>query len=36
MITDKIKAFLADKGYDADAIYDAFAKVRVVIPAKSD
>ena len=38
MITDKIEAFLADKGYDAAAIRDELAKAEVeaVIPAKSN
>ncbi len=38
MITDKIEAFLADKGYDADSIRDEIAKagVEAVIPAKSN
>ncbi|MBP6433172.1 MAG: IS5 family transposase, partial [Sphingorhabdus sp.] len=38
MITDKIEAFLADKGYDADAIRDEIARagVEAVIPAKSN
>lgn len=37
MITDKIEAFLANKGHDADAIRDEIAKagVEAVIPAKS-
>lgn len=36
MIGDKIEAFLADKGYDADAIRDelAQAEVEAVVPAK--
>ncbi|WP_410000570.1 hypothetical protein [Mesorhizobium sp. SP-1A] len=36
MIKDKIDAFLADKGYDADAIREkiASANVETVIPAK--
>jgi transposase len=38
MITDKIKAFLADKGYDSDAIREELARadVEAVIPAKSN
>ena len=38
MITDKIEAFLADKGYDSDTIRDELAKAEVeaVIPAKSN
>jgi transposase len=38
MITDKIEAFLADRGYDADAIREELAKAEVeaVIPAKSN
>ena len=38
MITDRIEAFLADRGYDADAIRDeiAAAGVEAVIPAKSN
>jgi transposase len=38
MISDRIEAFLADKGYDADAIRDeiASAKVEAVIPSKSN
>lgn len=36
MITDRIEAFLADRGYDADAIREEIeaAGVEVVIPAK--
>ena len=36
MITDRIEAFLADRGYDADAIRDEIkaAGVEAVIPAK--
>ncbi|UNC16542.1 transposase (plasmid) [Acidiphilium multivorum] len=34
MIADRIKAFLADKGYDADAIREEIAEA--VIPAKSN
>lgn len=38
MISDRIEAFLADKGYDTDAIRDeiASAKVEAVIPSKSN
>jgi IS5 family transposase len=38
MITDKIEAFLADRGYDADAIREELAKAEVeaVISAKSN
>ncbi len=38
MITDRIEAFLADRGYDADAIRDKIvaASVEAVIPAKSN
>ena len=38
MISDKIEAFLADRGYDADAIREEIAKadVEAVIPAKSN
>ena len=38
MITDRIEAFLADKGYDADAIREEIAKadVEAVIPVKSN
>lgn len=38
MITDRIEAFLADKGYDADAIREeiADADIEAVIPAKSN
>jgi len=38
MITDRIEAFLADKGYDADAIREDIAKadVEAVIPAKGN
>lgn len=38
MISDRIEAFLADKGYDADAIREeiANANVEAVIPAKSN
>lgn len=38
MIGDKIEAFLADRGYDADAIREEIAKadVEAVIPAKSN
>jgi len=38
MISDKIEAFLADRGYDADAIREEIAKAHVeaVIPAKSN
>jgi transposase len=38
MIGDKVEAFLADRGYDADAIRDEIAKagVEAVIPAKSN
>ena len=38
MIADRIEAFLADKGYDADAIREeiAGADVEAVIPAKSN
>ena len=37
MISDKIEAFLAERGYDADAIREEIAKadVEAVIPAKS-
>ena len=36
MLTDKVKALLADRGYDADAIREeiAFHGVQAVIPAK--
>jgi transposase len=38
MISDKIEAFLADKGYDSDVIREELAKAQVeaVIPAKSN
>ena len=38
MIEDRIEAFLADRGYDADAIRDEIGKagVEAVIPAKSN
>lgn len=38
MITDRIEAFLADRGYDADAIREEIeaAGVEAVIPAKVD
>ena len=38
MIRDKIEAFLADRGYDADIIREEIAKadVEAVIPAKSN
>ena len=38
MISDKIEAFLADRGYDADTIREEIAKadVEAVIPAKSN
>lgn len=38
MIGDRIEAFLADRGYDADAIREeiAAAGVEAVIPAKSN
>ncbi|MEI5681816.1 IS5 family transposase [Mesorhizobium sp. CCNWLW179-1] len=38
MISDRIEAFLADKGYDADAIREeiASADIEAVIPAKSN
>jgi transposase len=38
MISDKIEAFLGDKGYDSDAIREELAKAEVeaVIPAKSN
>ncbi|MDQ2083227.1 IS5 family transposase [Xanthobacteraceae bacterium Astr-EGSB] len=38
MISDRIEAVLADKGYDADAIRDEIAgvKVEAVIPSKSN
>jgi transposase len=38
MIGDKIEAFLADRGYDADAIREEIAKadIEAVIPAKSN
>ena len=38
MISDKIEAFLADRGYDADAIREEIAKadVEAVIPTKSN
>ena len=38
MLTDRIEALLADKGYDADAIRAELAKasVEAVIPAKSN
>ncbi len=38
MISDQIEAFLADKGYDADAIRDeiASANIEAVIPTKSN
>ncbi len=38
MIDDRIEAFLADRGYDADAIREEIAKANVeaVIPAKSN
>jgi len=38
MVTDRIDALLADRGYDADAIRDelANANVEAVIPAKAN
>ena len=38
MIADRIEAFLADKGYDADVIREEIAEagIEVVIPAKSN
>ncbi len=38
LITDRIEAFLADRGYDADAIRDEIeaAGVEAVIPAKTN
>ncbi len=38
MISDQIEAFLADKGYDADAIREeiASANIEAVIPTKSN
>jgi IS5 family transposase len=38
MITNKIEAFLADRGYDVNAIREELAKAEVeaVIPAKSN
>ena len=38
MISDRIEAFLADKGYDADAIREEIAEadIEAVIPAKSN
>ena len=38
MITDRIEAFLADRGHDADAIREeiAAARVEAVIPAQSN
>jgi transposase len=38
MISDKIEAFLADRGYDADTIREEIAKAdaEAVIPAKSN
>ena len=38
MITDRIEAFLADRGYDADAIRDEIevAGVEAVIPVKAN
>ena len=38
MIGDRIEAFLADRGYDADAIREeiAMADVEAVIPAKTN
>jgi transposase len=38
MISDRVEAFLADKGCGADAIHDeiASAKVEAVIPSKSN
>ena len=38
MISDRIEAFLADKGYDADAIREEIssAKIEAVIPSKSN
>lgn len=38
MIGDQTEAFLADRGYDADAIRDEIEKagVEAVIPAKSN
>lgn len=38
MIGDRIEAFLADRGYDADAIRDEIARadVEAVIPAKTN
>ena len=38
MITDRIEAFLADRGHDADAIREeiAAARVETVIPAQSN
>jgi transposase len=38
MISDRIEAFLADKGYDADAVREeiASADIEAVIPAKSN
>ena len=38
MLTDRIEALLADKGYDADTIREELAKadIEAVIPAKSN
>ena len=38
MVDDRIEAFLADRGYDADAIREEIASARAeaVIPAKSN
>ncbi|MCO7728910.1 transposase [Brucella intermedia] len=36
MISDQIGAFLANKGYDADAIRDEIAGAEAVIPSKSN
>lgn len=38
MLADRVDALLADKGYDAETIREAFAKagVEAVIPAKSN
>lgn len=38
MLTERVEALLADKGYDADSIRDTLAKadVEAVIPAKSN
>ncbi len=38
MISDRIEAFLADKGYDADAIREEIARadIEAVIPTKSN